>query len=89
MYPTKKRVKSNVKKEMSILRSLIGTSHDTYSMVESARNAAKHRVVLKRPFYSPVDSKCDRTYKSAGTHFDVYSISKAAETPSTQVDLIQ
>jgi len=77
MYPTKKRVKSNTKKEMSILRSLIGTSHDTYSMVESAKQAANHRVVLKRPFYSPVDSKCDRTYKSASTHYDIYSISQA------------
>lgn len=77
MYP--ERTKSAlVKKEMRLLRALVGKDENAPLLLEAALQYARRRVVVKRPrLASPVTGpKPDFTIASKNTRFDVYLISK-------------
>lgn len=74
MYP--ERVKSAlVKKEMRILRELVGADEDTVSLFNLALQKATKRVVVKRPLHSGYldDKKPHFQYLGRSTRFDVYT----------------
>lgn len=52
MYPIRKK-KSLVKKEMQLLRFLIGPDNNSDKLLSLARSVATRRVVVKRPKYAP------------------------------------
>jgi len=76
MYPSKKKIKALSKKDMMILRQLIGTDSDTIGLIQIAKAAANASVVLKRPYYFAPDPGATTSYHSRGTHYDVYKVDK-------------
>ena len=77
MYPLKAKAKALVKKDMVMLRRLVGHETDNIAeLLDVAKKVAKSCVVLKRPYYVPSDQQTSFTYRSIGTHFDVYKVSK-------------
>ncbi|WP_166805141.1 class I SAM-dependent methyltransferase [Nitrosococcus wardiae] len=82
MYP--ERTKSAlVKKEMRLLRALVGKSENVFLLLEGALKCARQRVVVKRPrLASPVAGlKPDFAIESKNTRFDVYLTRKRSKTP--------
>ena len=73
MYPHRSK-SALVKKEMRILRQLVGDDADVNELVESALKIAKQRVVVKRPkFAEPIGSiKPSHCIESKNTRFDIY-----------------
>jgi 16S rRNA (guanine1516-N2)-methyltransferase len=79
MYPH--RTKSAlVKKEMRILRSLVGDDLDVPALLDTALTAARNRVVVKRPKTAPAisDIKPSHCIESRKTRYDVYLTSADA-----------
>lgn len=77
MYPH--RTKSAlVKKEMRILRSLVGDDEDAPALLQLALQHAKQRVVVKRPrLAEPLGGiKADFCIEGTQQRFDVYLVSK-------------
>jgi len=75
MYP--ERIKSAlVKKEMRILRDLVGDDLDTEDLLSSAINLAQHRVVVKRPKNAPTlkGPAPSHNITSKNTRYDVYNV---------------
>lgn len=72
MYPH--RTKSAlVKKEMRILRALVGHDEDASSLCQLALKTAKRRVVIKRPrIAETLLDKPDICFKGNNSRFDVY-----------------
>jgi len=73
MYPH--RTKSAlVKKEMRVLRSLVGDDADFDNVLDTALHAAKNRVIVKRPkTASPLGTRSpSHSIESRKTRFDVY-----------------
>ncbi len=73
MFPV--RTKSAlVKKEMRVLKEIVGEDQDSSELLEVTLSMAKKRVVVKRPLYAETlsDQKPDITYKGRATRFDVY-----------------
>jgi len=63
-----------VKKEMRVLRALLGDDDDAAGVLPAARHAARHRVVVKRPGRAPPlgDTKPSMSIANENTRFDVY-----------------
>lgn len=74
MYPH--RTKSAlVKKEMRILRHLVGNDQDAQMLCQQALQKAKKRVVVKRPrIAEPLLAKPDIVFSGSNSRFDVYLI---------------
>lgn len=75
MYPS--RTKSAlVKKELRVLREIVGEDHDASILLNLALQVAKKRVVVKRPKSAPTlnEIKPSLIYKSINTRYDVYLI---------------
>ncbi|MDF2867244.1 MAG: SAM-dependent methyltransferase [Gammaproteobacteria bacterium] len=74
MYPH--RTKSAlVKKEMRILRALVGDDQDALALCQQAIQKAKKRVVVKRPrIAEPLLAKPDIVFSGNNSRFDVYLI---------------
>jgi len=53
MFPPKRRKSAAVKKEMRLLRELVGDDLDAGNLLEHSRRIARHRVVVKRPDDAP------------------------------------
>jgi len=73
MYPL--RTKSAlVKKEMRILRKIVGEDEDAAQLLAIALQTARNRVVVKRPRLAPEikGPKPDLVYKGKSSRFDVY-----------------
>ncbi|MDQ2993783.1 MAG: class I SAM-dependent methyltransferase [Pseudomonadota bacterium] len=73
MFPT--RTKSAlVKKEMRVLRAVVGDDVDADQLLYQARQIAKKRVVVKRPRHAPVIANQIPTLQLKGesSRFDVY-----------------
>lgn len=73
MFP--ERTKSAlVKKEMRVLREVVGADIDSEKLLNAALLVAKKRVVVKRSKLAPMltDRKADVTYAGKSTRFDVY-----------------
>jgi 16S rRNA (guanine1516-N2)-methyltransferase len=77
MYPH--RMKSAlVKKEMRLLRAIVGEDQDASALLSAALQCARKRVVVKRPRYAfPVQGpKPSLCIQSLNTRFDVYVINQ-------------
>ena len=75
MYP--ERTKSSlVKKEMRILRELVGDDLDAPELLETALRLARNRVVVKRPRLAPILGCLTPSHTITGktSRFDVYLV---------------
>jgi len=77
MYPPRRKKSALAKKEMQVLRALVGDDHDSLQLFDVARRTATDRVVVKRPIYAePIVSKPaigpSMSYESKLVRFDVY-----------------
>jgi len=73
MYPH--RTKSAlVKKEMRVLRQLVGDDLDVVSVLETALQVARQRVVVKRPKTAPAIGTTSPSFsvESKNTRYDIY-----------------
>lgn len=75
MYPHRSK-SALVKKEMRILRSLVGNDEDSDKLLSAALQVAKKRVVVKRPATAPplAGPKPDLDYKTKSHRFDIYLV---------------
>ncbi len=72
MFPPKKK-SALVKKEMRIVRRLVGDDTDSSELLNIARSAATSYVVVKRMLHAPVLApNPSRTYRGKSTRYDVY-----------------
>ena len=73
MFPHKKK-SALVKKEMRVFQGVVGADLDADNLLEVALNAARYRVVVKRPDYAPFlnDKKPTMSIKTKKNRFDVY-----------------
>ena len=73
MYPPKRKKSALAKKEMQVLRALVGDDDDAQLLFEVARSIARDRVVVKRPIYAePISPEPSMSYESKLVRFDVY-----------------
>ncbi|HEB98207.1 MAG TPA: 16S rRNA methyltransferase [Thiotrichales bacterium] len=74
MYPSGKG-KAQVKKEMQLLRGLLGPDRDSAALFEAARMAARRRVVVKRPVHAGWlhDARPAASIASRKTRYDIYA----------------
>lgn len=86
MYPHQDK-SALVKKEMRILREILGDDDDAEALFNIALKAAKKRVVVKRPKHADFisDKKPDITFKGSSTRFDVYLIISPAHNCSRKI----
>ncbi len=85
MYP--KRTKSALgKKEMRIIRTLIGDDQDSSLLLESALKSAENRVVVKRPIEAPPLAGLSPSHKilMKNNRFDVYLTNLAGQDHAHQ-----
>ena len=73
MYPHREK-SSLVKKEMRILRELVGDDNDSADLLALALPRARKRVVVKRPYHAnPLSSqRASLSYSGKSARFDVY-----------------
>ncbi len=73
MFPHKKK-SALVKKEMRVFQHLVGPDLDADALLEPALNAARFRVVVKRPDYAPWldERKPTLAFETKNNRFDVY-----------------
>lgn len=73
MFP-KQNKSALVKKEMRLLRDIVGDDLDAPALLNLARQRAKKRVVVKRPRLAAVigDEKPNVVYEGGSSRFDVY-----------------
>lgn len=73
MYPDTKNT-AQPKKEMQILRELIGDDQDAAQLLLLALDKAKYRVVVKRPRHGDrlIEREPDVVYQGKSSRFDVY-----------------
>lgn len=73
MYPHKKKSALN-KKEMRIIRDLVGDDNDSDNLLETALTAAQNRVVVKRPKGAPYieERRPHHEITMKNSRFDVY-----------------
>lgn len=89
MYP--KRTKSALnKKEMRIIRALVGDDQDSASLLECALATAENRVVVKRPKEAPPLAGRPPSHEilMKNGHFDIY-LTGLSETNSAQPAVIK
>lgn len=75
MYPHRTR-SALVKKEMRVLRMVVGEDSDAPALLAVALHRARRRVVVKRPRPAPIldGPTPDLTFPGSSTRFDVYLI---------------
>lgn len=75
MYPPRTK-SAKVKKEMLMLRELLGNDSDAAALLQAALNCANSRVVVKRPrFAEPLaDIPPTRSAHGKTTRYDIYTI---------------
>tara|TARA_R110001583_G_scaffold6618_7_gene33633 strand:+ start:12278 stop:13042 length:765 start_codon:yes stop_codon:yes gene_type:complete len=73
MFPHKKK-SALVKKEMRVFQGVVGADLDADSLLDVALEAARYRVVVKRPDYAPFldNKKPSMSIKTKKNRFDVY-----------------
>lgn len=73
MYPHRNK-SALVKKEMRIIRALVGDDHDTARLLQTALKQASKRVVVKRPRLAPAldGPRPTTTVESKNTRYDIY-----------------
>ncbi len=75
MFPHRSK-SALVKKEMQILRALVGDDEDSDHLLTAALRIAQNRVVVKRPAFAPPlkGPKPHLVFKTKNNRFDVYLI---------------
>jgi 16S rRNA (guanine1516-N2)-methyltransferase len=74
MYPRGKQA-ALVRKELRILRQLVGDDEDAGELFSAARRAARRRVVVKRMRLAPaLAPEPSRTYQGRAVRYDVYDV---------------
>ena len=75
MFPHRSK-SALVKKEMRILRILVGDDEDSDQLLTGALKVASKRVVVKRPAYAPplTGPEPDLVFKTKNNRFDVYLV---------------
>ena len=77
MFPPKKK-SALVKKEMRVLRRVVGDDPDAGELLDVARSVTSRRVVVKRMIHaSPIAPAPSRSYRGKTTRYDVYERRKA------------
>lgn len=72
MHP-ERRKSALVRKEMRVLRALVGTDPDAAELLAAARAAARQRVVVKRPLHAPaLGPGVSFALRGRRIRFDVY-----------------
>ena len=73
MFPHKQK-SALVKKEMSVFQHLVGADLDSDDFFQPAKQAARKRMVVKRPDYAPfiAEQKPDFSQTTKNHRFDVY-----------------
>ncbi len=76
MYPPKKKKSAQVKKDMQILHSIVGSDSDAAELFQAAHRTSS-RIVVKRPSYATPISDIPPNYsyavdKRGATRFDIY-----------------
>jgi len=87
MFPA--RTKSSlVKKEMRILKSLLGDERECEALLPAALGRARGRVVVKRPPGAPPLGAMtpDLTYPGKRARFDVYLVHRSLPVAGTEID---
>ena len=76
MHPPRKKKSALVKKEMRIIRDLVGDDTDSKQLLSLARQQAKKRVIVKLPMYADYLSDDKPSFSNEGktTRFDIYCI---------------
>ena len=75
MFPPKRKKSAAVKKEMQLLRALVGEDEDAFELFEIGRRAARDRVVVKRPDdAAPLAPKPDMSFPGKLVRYDVYLV---------------
>lgn len=76
MFPPKSK-SAAVKKDMRLVKLLVGSDPDADELLPAALEHAKYRVVVKRPSYAPHlnNKKPSMSIESKGNRFDVYVLS--------------
>ncbi len=74
MYPITGRSSALPRRELVLLRELVGDDQDAVQLLYVARGVARQRVVVKRPHYAPSlgDVNPDISYRSKLLRYDVY-----------------
>ena len=73
MYPSRRKKSALAKKEMQLLRAVVGDDPDSLQLFDVARSTASDRVVVKRPVYAdPLVASPSMSYESKLVRFDVY-----------------
>lgn len=75
MFPPKRRASALPKKEIQLLRSVVGDDDDAASLLEIACHTAQQRVVVKRPTHAPPLSEPTMCIESKLVRYDVYVVS--------------
>ena len=85
MYPHRNK-SALVKKEMRVLRSLVGDDLDVPALLETALSIARKRVVVKRPKTAPPITSLTPSHciESRNTRYDVYLTLLNTTTPPQQ-----
>lgn len=75
MYPPKTK-SALPKKEMILLREVVGDDGDAAALFDAARRVAKKRVVVKRARHAPTisEEKPSVVYEGKSSRFDVYLV---------------
>ncbi len=75
MYPSRQK-SALVKKEMQLLHQLVGPDTDSEQLLDTARQTAIKRVVVKRPksAHPIADQKPSTTVDSKNTRYDIYML---------------
>ncbi|OYQ80552.1 hypothetical protein B9T19_04720 [Ignatzschineria sp. F8392] len=73
MYPERKK-SALVKKELRIIRELVGDDPDSEALLDAALESGAERVVVKRPKGAPFvgEKRPNHSVESPNTRFDVY-----------------
>ncbi|BFM06432.1 class I SAM-dependent methyltransferase [Halioxenophilus aromaticivorans] len=73
MFPSRKK-SAAVKKEMQFFHAVVGADQDQHLLLESARQRAKYRVVVKRPRLAECIGQQPPTYQLSGktSRYDIY-----------------
>ena len=73
MFPSKRKKSAAVRKEMRMLRALVGDDADAAALVSAAR-AASPRVIVKRPVQAPpLGAEPTASYAGKLVRYDVYT----------------
>lgn len=76
MYPEKKKT-ALPKKELQILRKVVGPDADAEELFETAMRCALKRVIVKRPHHAPpLQQNPSMSYMGKLVRFDVYLVGK-------------